>query len=157
MHKATALPDRSTCVLRIALPAILVLTHRYTARRDYGGVSRFSGRVETVKCFENNPLVRQRLTSEDGTGKVLVVDGGGSTRRALMGDMLGAGAVKMGWRVRACGLAFVVRTCYCVHGKRARGRVVKREKTLSVVGKGGRAPICSAHLHTHLCSAQNAL
>ncbi|CAN0447138.1 unnamed protein product, partial [Ectocarpus fasciculatus] len=40
--------------------------------RDYGGVSRFCGRVETVKCFENNPLVRQRLTKEDGTGKVCV-------------------------------------------------------------------------------------
>lgn len=66
--------------------------------RDYGGLSRFSGEVETVKCFENNPLVRQRLTGEDGTGKVLVVDGGGSLRRALMGDQLAAGAVQNKWR-----------------------------------------------------------
>lgn len=65
--------------------------------QDFGGVSRFCGRVETVKCFENNPLVRLRLTGEDGTGKVLVVDGGGSTRRALMGDQLGAAAVKNCW------------------------------------------------------------
>ncbi|CAB1118078.1 unnamed protein product [Ectocarpus sp. CCAP 1310/34] len=66
--------------------------------RDYGGVSRFCGRVETVKCFENNPLVRQRLTKEDGAGKVLVVDGGGSLRRALMGDQLAAGGLQNGWR-----------------------------------------------------------
>ncbi|CAN0141716.1 unnamed protein product, partial [Hapterophycus canaliculatus] len=65
--------------------------------RDYGGVSRFCGQVETIKCFENNPLVRERLTKEDGTGKVLVVDGGGSTRRALMGDQLAAGGVENGW------------------------------------------------------------
>lgn len=38
--------------------------------RDFGGVSRFCGQVETIKCFENNPLVRQRLTKEDGKGKV---------------------------------------------------------------------------------------
>lgn len=55
--------------------------------------------METVKCFENNPLVRERLTKEDGTGKVLVVDGGGSVRRALMGDQLAAGAVQNRWKV----------------------------------------------------------
>ena len=75
-------------------------THPPPLSRDFGGVSRFSGQVETVKCFENNPLVRQRLTGEDGTGKVLVVDGGGSLRVALMGDQLGVGAVKNGWKVR---------------------------------------------------------
>ncbi|CAM9369743.1 unnamed protein product [Pylaiella littoralis] len=66
--------------------------------RDYGGVSWFCGQVETVKCFENNPLVRQRLTTEDGTGKVLVVDGGGSLRRALMGDQLATSGLEKGWR-----------------------------------------------------------
>eukprot|EP00752_Nemacystus_decipiens_P011527 g10235.t2 len=64
--------------------------------RDFGGVSRFCGQVETVKCFENNPLVRQRLTKEDGTGKVLIVDGGGSMRRALMGDQLATGGLGNG-------------------------------------------------------------
>ncbi|CAM9113251.1 unnamed protein product [Discosporangium mesarthrocarpum] len=65
--------------------------------RDYGGVKRFCGKVETIKCFENNPLVRKRLTTEDGSGRVLVVDGGGSIQRALMGDQLAAGAYKNGW------------------------------------------------------------
>ncbi|KAG5175030.1 ribonuclease activity regulator protein RraA [Tribonema minus] len=65
--------------------------------RDYGGVRRFSGGIATVRCRENNPLVRQRLTKEAGGGRVLVVDGGGSTRCALLGDMLAAGAVQNGW------------------------------------------------------------
>lgn len=81
-----------------------------TQYSDYGGLTRFSGRVETVKCFENNPLVRERLTTEDGIGRVLIVDGGGSLRRALLGDQLGVGAVKNGWRVRVC----VVCLCVCV-------------------------------------------
>jgi hypothetical protein len=45
---------------------------------------RFSGQVSTVKCFENNPLVRKAL-EEPGSGRVLVVDGGASKRCALLG------------------------------------------------------------------------
>lgn len=63
---------------------------------DYGGRIRFSGQVSTVKCFENNPLVRKAL-GEPGNGRVLVVDGGASKRCALLGDQLAESAVKNGW------------------------------------------------------------
>lgn len=67
--------------------------------RDLGGKIRFSGQVSTVKCFENNPLVRKAL-EEDGHGRVLVVDGGGSKRCALLGDNIAEMAYKNGWDVR---------------------------------------------------------
>jgi regulator of ribonuclease activity A len=62
----------------------------------YGGASRFAGQIVTLKLFEDNSLVREAL-GEDGHGKVLVVDGGGSLRCALLGDQLGELAVKNGW------------------------------------------------------------
>ncbi|GHP09772.1 hypothetical protein PPROV_000850700 [Pycnococcus provasolii] len=65
--------------------------------RDYGGRVKFMGTATTIKCFENNPLVRKALTQEDGKGKVLVVDGGGSMRCALLGDMLAAEGASNGW------------------------------------------------------------
>lgn len=64
--------------------------------RDWGGRSRFSGVISTIRCFENNPLVREAL-SERGTGRVLVVDGGGSLRCALLGDQIAAMAVQNEW------------------------------------------------------------
>lgn len=64
--------------------------------RDFGGVTRFSGPASTVKCYENNPLVREAL-GEPGNGRVLVVDGGGSMRCALLGDNLAGMAVSNGW------------------------------------------------------------
>ena len=64
--------------------------------RDYGGRSRFSGPVATVKCFEDNSLVKAAL-GEPGEGRVLVVDAGGSLRCAMLGDMLAASAVENGW------------------------------------------------------------
>ncbi|GLC49200.1 hypothetical protein PLESTB_000193100 [Pleodorina starrii] len=64
--------------------------------RDFGGKLRFSGQASTVKCYENNPLVRKAL-EEPGNGRVLVVDGGGSLRCALLGDMLAENGVKNGW------------------------------------------------------------
>ena len=64
--------------------------------RDYGGVARFAGRVSTVKCFEDNSLVKQAL-DEPGQGRVLVVDGGGSLRRALVGGNIAAAAARNGW------------------------------------------------------------
>ncbi len=54
---------------------------------DYGGQMSFSGPASTVKVFEDNSLVREAL-EQPGDGKVLVVDGGGSLRCALLGDML---------------------------------------------------------------------
>ncbi|CAM9628145.1 unnamed protein product, partial [Chrysoparadoxa australica] len=65
--------------------------------RDYGGIRQFCGRIATVKCYENNPSVRQRLTKENGDGRVLVIDGGGSIACALMGDQLASGGAAQGW------------------------------------------------------------
>jgi len=64
---------------------------------DYGGKTRFSGRATTIKCFENNPLVRKAL-SENGHGRVLVVDGGASLRCALLGDVIAEMGTKNGWQ-----------------------------------------------------------
>lgn len=64
--------------------------------RDFGGRPRFCGIIETVKAFEDNSKVKECL-AEPGAGKVLVVDGGGSMRRAMLGDLLAASAVKNGW------------------------------------------------------------
>lgn len=63
---------------------------------DYGGTKLFSGKIHTVKCFEDNSYVRKALEA-DGTGKVLVVDGGGSMRCALLGDMLAELAINNKW------------------------------------------------------------
>jgi regulator of ribonuclease activity A len=63
---------------------------------SYGGVAAFSGSVSTVKCFEDNSLVKAAVESP-GQGRVLVVDGGGSLRRALVGGNLAAAAAKNGW------------------------------------------------------------
>ena len=72
--------------------------------RGFGQVKKFSGPVETVKCFEDNMLVKAAVdspgtvdTPQGRVGKVLVVDGGGSLRRALMGGNLGAAAARNGW------------------------------------------------------------
>jgi regulator of ribonuclease activity A len=64
--------------------------------RSFGGRQVFSGEVVTVKCFEDNSRVKEVLATP-GHGKVLVVDGGGSLRMALIGDMIGESAVKQGW------------------------------------------------------------
>ncbi|WP_028694481.1 ribonuclease E activity regulator RraA [Pseudomonas cremoricolorata] len=63
---------------------------------NFGGRDSFGGQIVTLKCFEDNSLVREQVDL-DGTGKVLVVDGGGSLRRALLGDMLAEKAAKNGW------------------------------------------------------------
>jgi regulator of ribonuclease activity A len=71
---------------------------------DYGQVRKFAGPVVTVKCFEDNTLVKAAVDSPgffDGphgrVAQVLVVDGGGSLRRALLGGNLGAAAARNGW------------------------------------------------------------
>ena len=64
--------------------------------RDYGKRSRFAGLVSTVKCFEDNSFVKAAL-EEPGLGRVLVVDGGASLRRALVGGNIAAAAAKNGW------------------------------------------------------------
>jgi len=62
----------------------------------FGGVSQFHGRVQTVKVFEDNVLVKAQLATP-GEGRVLVVDGGGSLRCALLGDLLAQMAIDNGW------------------------------------------------------------
>jgi regulator of ribonuclease activity A len=64
---------------------------------DFGARRKFSGAIVTVKCFEDNSRVRELVQSE-GRGRVIVVDGGGSLRRALLGDLLAARAAKNGWQ-----------------------------------------------------------
>ncbi len=63
---------------------------------SFGGRAAFHGRIATLKLFEDNSLVRTTLETP-GDGRVLVVDGGGSLRRALVGDQLAALAVKNAW------------------------------------------------------------
>jgi regulator of ribonuclease activity A len=63
---------------------------------DFGGQLQFGGQIATIKCFEDNSLVRD-LTAEAGDGRVLVIDAGGSMRRAVVGDMLAKKAVDNGW------------------------------------------------------------
>lgn len=65
--------------------------------RDYGGGKRFHGPVMTLKVFEDNSLVREAL-EQDGKGRVLVIDGGGSLRCALVGDNLARLAADHHWQ-----------------------------------------------------------
>ena len=64
--------------------------------RDYGGLTVFGGEVVTITCFEDNSRVKE-MVATPGNGRVLVVDGGGSLRRSLLGDQLAAIAVENGW------------------------------------------------------------
>lgn len=85
--------DWNTCDLSDAHPEARLLAPLY---RDFGGSRRFCGPVATVKVFEDNALVRQCLEGP-GEGRVLVVDGGGSLRCALVGGLLGELALAQGW------------------------------------------------------------
>lgn len=78
--------DRFEATARVADPVF----------RDFGRRHRFSGEAVTVKCFEDNSRVKELLATP-GKGKVLVVDGGGSLRAALMGDLIAKSAVKNEW------------------------------------------------------------
>jgi regulator of ribonuclease activity A len=71
---------------------------------DFGAVKKFAGPVVTVKCFEDNTLVKAAVdapgyldTPQGRVAQVLVVDGGGSLRKALLGGNLGAAAARNGW------------------------------------------------------------
>ncbi|MGG5287128.1 ribonuclease E activity regulator RraA [Pseudomonas viridiflava] len=63
---------------------------------NFGGRDSFGGQIVTLKCFEDNSLVKEQIALE-GKGKVLVVDGGGSLRCAMLGDMVAEQASKNGW------------------------------------------------------------
>jgi regulator of ribonuclease activity A len=64
--------------------------------RDFGNAGRFAGRVATVRCLEDNSRIREAVNSP-GQGRVLVVEGGGSVRRALVGGNLALAAAQNGW------------------------------------------------------------
>jgi regulator of ribonuclease activity A len=72
------------------------LTSCETQFRSYGAQERFCGPVRTVRCLEDNALLKSVLATP-GEGRVLVIDGGGSLRTALMGDMIAGSAVANGW------------------------------------------------------------
>ncbi len=78
--------DDSSGVLRVLPPVF----------RPFGAATRFFGQVSTVRCFEDNTLVKDAVDGP-GAGRVLVVDGGASLRRALLGGNLGAAASRNGW------------------------------------------------------------
>ncbi len=63
---------------------------------NYGGLDSFYGEAVTIKCFEDNSIVKQ-LVGTEGLGRVIVMDGGGSLRRAILGDMLAEKAAGNGW------------------------------------------------------------
>ena len=97
----TQLPDFqqfATCDLCDANKQSRVETFRSVAMvfKNFGAASRFAGPVHTIKCYEDNTLVKAAVESP-GMGRILVVDGGGSLRRALLGGNLGLAAAKNGW------------------------------------------------------------
>lgn len=90
--------DFSTCDLCDAHKsasdgALRVLPPLFT---DYGARRKFCGPVSTVQCLDDNSRVREAVNTP-GEGRVLVVDGGGSLRRSLLGGNLAAAAAKNGW------------------------------------------------------------
>lgn len=64
--------------------------------RSFGGRAAFDGPIRTIRCFEDNALLKEVLATP-GEGAVLVIDGGGSLNTALMGDMIAESAVRSGW------------------------------------------------------------
>ena len=67
----------------------------------FGGRPSFGGLVTTIKCFEANGIIRQ-LVKESGVGRVLLIDGGGSLRRALIDADIAATAADNGWEGIIC-------------------------------------------------------
>lgn len=63
---------------------------------NFGGSASFAGQITTVKCFEDNGLIRE-LLEQDGLGRVLLIDGGGSLRRALIDAELASLAEENEW------------------------------------------------------------
>ncbi|HXH20036.1 MAG TPA: ribonuclease E activity regulator RraA [Chitinophagales bacterium] len=84
--KTAALCDTHEGIVKAALPVF----------KSYGKKKSFDGEIVTVRVFEDNMLVKEAL-GKNGKGKVLVVDGGGSLRCALMGDNLAQMALDNKW------------------------------------------------------------
>ncbi|ATX79936.1 regulator of ribonuclease activity A [Mariprofundus aestuarium] len=86
MFKTTDLYDEYLEAVQVAAPIF----------RDYGGRQRFCGQIVTLKALEDNSYLKASFES-DGRGKVLVVDGAGSMRCAMMGDVMAALGASNGW------------------------------------------------------------
>ena len=111
---------------------------------DYGGTTSFHGKMVTVKVFEDNVFVREALET-NGQGRVLIVDGGGSTRCALVGDKLARIAQENGWTgivINGCirdsdeisGIPVGVRALHAVPRKSAKEGVGEREVSVRFSG-----------------------
>ena len=87
MFSTADLYDANEGKVHIALPLF----------QSYGLKKKFSGQIYTVKCFEDNTPVGEVLRNDNGKGKVLVIDGGGSLRCALVGDLIATAAIKNEW------------------------------------------------------------
>ncbi|PZP59675.1 ribonuclease E activity regulator RraA [Pseudoxanthomonas winnipegensis] len=87
------MPQWSTPDLCDAHPEVQVAEPLF---RDFGGAAAFSGAIVTLRCPEDNSRVREQV-EQAGTGKVLVIEAGGSLRHAMLGDMLAEKAVANGW------------------------------------------------------------
>ena len=87
------MPQWSTPDLCDAHPEVQVAEPLF---RDFGGAQAFSGTIVTLRCPEDNSRVREQV-EQAGTGKVLVIEAGGSLRHAMLGDMLAEKAVANGW------------------------------------------------------------
>lgn len=105
MSESTAMNKENfvTCDLLDANPESQVCLPNIESKSFYsfGAKDKFCGEIVTVKCFEDNSRVKALLNSDGkdkhGDGKVLVVDGGGSMRCALLGDMIAQTAIDNGW------------------------------------------------------------
>ena len=86
MIKTTDLWDQFSDQLQVASHGL----------RHFGGNRSFSGKATTLKLHEDNQLVRNAV-AEPGGGGVLLIDGGGSLRTALLGDLLAQKAIDRGW------------------------------------------------------------
>lgn len=85
----------STCDLNDAHPGKVKLVH--LPFRDFGAKRIFSGTIRTAVMVEDTKLVQETLFSEQGDGSVIVLDGGGSMRTALLGDRMAERLIGNGW------------------------------------------------------------
>ena len=85
---------RSTCDLCDDHPGLVQVAQPLL--RHFGLKAAFHGPIATVRCFEDNALLKSTL-QQPGEGRVMVVDGGGSLRTALFGDVLASFVLRNGW------------------------------------------------------------
>lgn len=86
MKPTTDLYDTFGDQLRVVPPGL----------HDFGKRLAFHGPAFTIKCFEDNSRIKE-IVNTPGNGRVLVVDGGGSMRCALFGDVIAIEAARNGW------------------------------------------------------------